>query len=63
MAANGGHGSGNHPLRWTSPMSGFMLRRFVELMASGVKTEKGFKGWSAHAQGWTAKGWSARDQR
>ncbi|EMS63002.1 hypothetical protein TRIUR3_02338 [Triticum urartu] len=43
MAADGGHGGGNHPLRWTSPMSGFMLRRFVELIANGVKTEKGFK--------------------
>ncbi|XBI55604.1 hypothetical protein VPH35_037387 [Triticum aestivum] len=43
MAANGGHGSGNHPLRWTSPMSRFMLRCFVEIIASGVKTEKGFK--------------------
>ncbi|VAH93648.1 unnamed protein product [Triticum turgidum subsp. durum] len=43
MAADGGHGGGNHPLCWTSPMSGFMLRRFVELIASGVKTEKGFK--------------------
>uniref|UniRef100_A0A8I6X289 Myb/SANT-like domain-containing protein n=1 Tax=Hordeum vulgare subsp. vulgare TaxID=112509 RepID=A0A8I6X289_HORVV len=41
--ADGGHGGGNHPLRWTSPMSGFMLRRFVELIASGVKTDKGFK--------------------
>ncbi|XBH85121.1 hypothetical protein VPH35_073124 [Triticum aestivum] len=43
MAVDGGHGGGNHPLRWTSPMSGFMLRRFVELIAGGVKTEKGFK--------------------
>ncbi|KAF7009736.1 hypothetical protein CFC21_024242 [Triticum aestivum] len=43
MAADGGHGGGNHPLRWTSPMSGFMLRRFVELIAGGVKTDKGFK--------------------
>lgn len=43
MGADGGHGGGNHPLRWTSPMSGFMLRRFVELIASGVKTDKGFK--------------------
>ena len=42
ITVDGGHGGGNHPLHWTSPMSGFMLRRFVELIAGGVKTEKDF---------------------
>ncbi|KAL6647983.1 hypothetical protein ACP70R_012207 [Stipagrostis hirtigluma subsp. patula] len=30
-------------LRWTNMMSGFILRRFVDLVAEGVKTDKGFK--------------------
>ncbi|WVZ57763.1 hypothetical protein U9M48_008108 [Paspalum notatum var. saurae] len=30
-------------LFWTPAMSGFVLRRFVDLVAEGVKTDKGFK--------------------
>ncbi|WVZ94541.1 LOW QUALITY PROTEIN: hypothetical protein U9M48_040421 [Paspalum notatum var. saurae] len=33
-------GNGRPAMRWTSVMSGFVLRRFVDL---GVKTDKGFK--------------------
>lgn len=35
----GGHGR----LTWTSVMSGFILRRFSDLVGEGVKTDKGFK--------------------
>lgn len=34
---------GRHALRWTSAMSSFMLRRMVELIGQGIKTDKGFK--------------------
>ncbi|TVU44810.1 hypothetical protein EJB05_04269, partial [Eragrostis curvula] len=30
-------------MRWTPVMSGFVLRRFADLVAEGVKTDKGFK--------------------
>ncbi|GJN13637.1 hypothetical protein PR202_gb00362 [Eleusine coracana subsp. coracana] len=30
-------------MRWTSVMSSFVLRRFVDLVGGGVKTDKGFK--------------------
>ncbi|PWZ07268.1 hypothetical protein Zm00014a_023770 [Zea mays] len=37
-------GQGARPaLRWTAVMSGFVLRRFVDLIGNGVKTYKGFK--------------------
>ncbi|AQK69749.1 10A19I.15 [Zea mays] len=37
-------GQGARPaLRWTAVMSGFVLRRFVDLIGNGVKTDKGFK--------------------
>jgi hypothetical protein len=34
---------GNGPMHWTLVQSGFMLRRFHDLVAQGVKTNKGFK--------------------
>jgi hypothetical protein len=30
-------------LRWSAAMSGFVLRRFVDLIGTRVKTDKGFK--------------------
>ena len=30
-------------LRWSAAMSGFVLRRFVDLIGTGVRTDKGFK--------------------
>jgi len=30
-------------MRWTSVMSGFVLRRMCELISTGVRTDKGFK--------------------
>jgi len=37
-------GNGAPPrLQWTTTMSGFILRRFTELVAEGVRTDKGFK--------------------
>ena len=30
-------------MRWASVMSGFVLRKFIELVGQGVKTDKGFK--------------------
>jgi len=33
----------NGPMHWTPVQSGFMLRRFHDLVGQGVKTEKGFK--------------------
>jgi hypothetical protein len=37
-------GQGARPaLRWTTIMSGFVLRRFVDLIGNRVKTDKGFK--------------------
>lgn len=30
-------------LNWTIAMSGFVLRRFTDLVGEGVKTDKGFK--------------------
>uniref|UniRef100_A0A0E0KKI4 Uncharacterized protein n=1 Tax=Oryza punctata TaxID=4537 RepID=A0A0E0KKI4_ORYPU len=41
--ANGAQGGHQGVLRWTANMSSFMLRRMVELIAQGVKTDKGFK--------------------
>jgi hypothetical protein len=31
------------PMHWTPVQSGFMLRRFHDLVVQGVKTDKGFK--------------------
>uniref|UniRef100_J3MEF7 Myb/SANT-like domain-containing protein n=1 Tax=Oryza brachyantha TaxID=4533 RepID=J3MEF7_ORYBR len=44
-AASGNGGQGGHQvaLRWTSYMSSFMLKKIVELIAEGVRTDKGFK--------------------
>lgn len=39
----GGSGSGKAAMRWTPVMSSFVLRRFVDLVGGGVKTDKGFK--------------------
>lgn len=33
----------NGPMHWTPVQSGFMLRRFHDLVVQGVKTDKGFK--------------------
>ena len=33
----------NSPMHWTPVQSGFMLRRFHDLVGQGVKTDKGFK--------------------
>ena len=33
----------NGPMHWTPVQSGFMLRRFHDLVGQGVKTDKGFK--------------------
>jgi len=33
----------NGPMHWTPVQSGFMLRRFYDLVGQGVKTDKGFK--------------------
>ncbi|WVZ89944.1 hypothetical protein U9M48_036289 [Paspalum notatum var. saurae] len=41
QGANGGNA--RVAMRWTSVMSSFVLRRFVELVGQGVKTDKGFK--------------------
>lgn len=41
-AAGQGHGGGAR-LQWTNVMSGFVLRRFADLVAEGVRTDKGFK--------------------
>jgi len=41
---NGGNGNAVHArLQWTAAMSGFVLRRFADLVAEGVRTDKGFK--------------------
>ncbi|KAF0893560.1 hypothetical protein E2562_026976, partial [Oryza meyeriana var. granulata] len=39
VAGQGGRGA----FHWTAHMSAFMLRKMVELIAEGVKTDKGFK--------------------
>ncbi|KAK3118613.1 hypothetical protein QOZ80_9BG0702420 [Eleusine coracana subsp. coracana] len=39
VKGNVGHGR----LQWTNVMSGFVLRHFCDLVAEGVKTDKGFK--------------------
>ncbi|KAL6893815.1 hypothetical protein ACP4OV_007913 [Aristida adscensionis] len=39
----GGNNAGNPRLQWTAVMSGFVLRRFVDLVGQGVETDKGFK--------------------
>ncbi|WVZ53387.1 hypothetical protein U9M48_004338, partial [Paspalum notatum var. saurae] len=44
QAANGANGgNGRVAMRWTSVSSGFVLRRFADLVGQGVKTDKGFK--------------------
>ena len=44
VEGNAGNGNGAHPrLQWTNAMSGFVLHRFIDLVAEGVKTDKGFK--------------------
>lgn len=41
---NPGQGNAGQPrLQWTNVMSGFVLRRFSDLVGEGVKTDKGFK--------------------
>ena len=41
---NAGQGNAGHArLTWTSAMSGFILRRFSDLVREGLKTDKGFK--------------------
>ena len=41
---NGGNGNAAHArLQWTTAMSGFVLRHFADLVAEGVRTDKGFK--------------------
>ncbi|XP_052165047.1 uncharacterized protein LOC127782013 [Oryza glaberrima] len=40
---HGGHGGHHGALHWTTNMSSLMLRRMVELIATGVRTDKGFK--------------------
>ncbi|TVU13018.1 hypothetical protein EJB05_46687, partial [Eragrostis curvula] len=42
-AAAGQAAAGGGRLTWTNVMSGFVLRRFCELVGQGVKTDKGFK--------------------
>lgn len=39
----GGGGAAPPRLQWTAAMSGFMLRRFSDLILEGVRTDKGFK--------------------
>ncbi|GJN13488.1 hypothetical protein PR202_gb00197 [Eleusine coracana subsp. coracana] len=34
---------GRQSMRWTNAMSSFVLRRFCQLIATGVRTDKGFK--------------------
>jgi hypothetical protein len=34
---------GRGAMRWTSVMSAFVLRRFCQLISTGVRTDKGFK--------------------
>jgi len=34
---------GRGGMRWTSVMSGFVLRHMCQLISSGVRTDKGFK--------------------
>ncbi|XP_062208724.1 uncharacterized protein LOC133910230 [Phragmites australis] len=43
MADHGGGGAPRTNLKWTSHMSNIMLRRLVDLIESGLRTEKGFK--------------------
>ena len=41
---NGVNGNAAHAkLQWTAAMSGFVLRHFSNLVAKGVRTDKGFK--------------------
>lgn len=40
---HGGHGGHHGALHWTTNMSSLMLRRMVELIATDVRTDKGFK--------------------
>ncbi|KAL6851471.1 hypothetical protein ACP4OV_020404 [Aristida adscensionis] len=41
--AQGGQGGNRNAMRWTLVMSGFVLRRFADLVGQGMKTDKGFK--------------------
>ncbi|KAL6601266.1 hypothetical protein ACP70R_044486 [Stipagrostis hirtigluma subsp. patula] len=44
QGAQAGQGVQARPaMRWTPVMSGFVLRRFADLVGEGVKTDKGFK--------------------
>ncbi|GJN31950.1 hypothetical protein PR202_gb20413 [Eleusine coracana subsp. coracana] len=43
VGGQGGNATGRAAMCWTSVMSGFVLRRFVDLVGQGVKTNKGFK--------------------
>ena len=46
VAANDGNQAApqpNGPMHWSPVQSGFVLRRFHDLVGQGVKTEKGFK--------------------
>ncbi|TVU51140.1 hypothetical protein EJB05_02548, partial [Eragrostis curvula] len=38
-----GEARGRGAMRWTSAMSGFVLRRMCQLISTGVRTDKGFK--------------------
>lgn len=40
---NAAAGQANGPMHWTNVQSGFMLRRFHDLVKQGVKTDKSFK--------------------
>lgn len=42
VPAAGGNGAAPR-LQWTAAMSGFILRHFSDLIAEGVRTDKGFK--------------------
>ena len=43
VAAIAAEQKGSKSMRWTNVMSGFVLRRFCELISTGVRTDKGFK--------------------
>jgi hypothetical protein len=46
LAAGAVGGGGQQPrqaMRWTAVMSSFVLQRFCHLIATGVRTDKGFK--------------------
>lgn len=41
--AGTGSGASKSVMRWSPVMSSFVLRRFVNVVRGGVKTDKGFK--------------------